>query len=47
MHNTCLSEDETFDLVTIAFGLRNVTNKEKALKSILGSLKKGGKINSS
>lgn len=37
-------KDETFDLVTIAFGLRNVTNKEKALKSILGSLKKGGKL---
>jgi demethylmenaquinone methyltransferase/2-methoxy-6-polyprenyl-1,4-benzoquinol methylase len=36
--------NETFDLVTIAFGLRNVTNKEKALKSILGSLKKGGKL---
>ena len=37
-------KDETFDLVTIAFGLRNVTNKEKALKSILGSLRKGGKL---
>jgi demethylmenaquinone methyltransferase/2-methoxy-6-polyprenyl-1,4-benzoquinol methylase len=36
--------NKTFDLVTIAFGLRNVTNKEKALKSILGSLKKGGKL---
>ena len=36
--------NDTFDLVTIAFGLRNVTNKEKALKSILGSLKKGGKL---
>ena len=36
--------NETFDLVTIAFGLRNVTNKEKALKSILASLKKGGKL---
>ena len=36
--------NETFDLVTIAFGLRNFTNKEKALKSILGSLKKGGKL---
>ena len=36
--------NETFDLVTIAFGLRNVTNKEKALTSILGSLKKGGKL---
>jgi len=37
-------KNETFDLVTIAFGLRNVTDKEKALKSILGSLKKGGKL---
>ena len=37
-------KNETFDLVTIAFGLRNVTNKEQALKSILGSLKKGGKL---
>jgi demethylmenaquinone methyltransferase / 2-methoxy-6-polyprenyl-1,4-benzoquinol methylase len=37
-------KNETFDLVTIAFGLRNVTSKEKALKSILGSLKKGGKL---
>ena len=27
-------EDNTFDLITIAFGLRNVTNKEKALQSI-------------
>ena len=36
--------DETFDLITIAFGLRNVTDKEKALKSICGSLKKGGKL---
>ena len=36
--------NETFDLVTVAFGLRNVTNKEKALKSILGSLKRGGKL---
>jgi len=37
-------KDETFDLITIAFGLRNVTNKGKALSSILGSLKKGGKL---
>ena len=37
-------EDETFDLITIAFGLRNVTDKGKALRSILGSLKKGGKL---
>ena len=37
-------EDETFDLITIAFGLRNVTDKRKALRSMLGSLKKGGKL---
>jgi|TARA_B110000438_G_scaffold170222_1_gene162700 demethylmenaquinone methyltransferase/2-methoxy-6-polyprenyl-1,4-benzoquinol methylase len=37
-------KDETFDLITIAFGLRNVTDKGKALSSILGSLKKGGKL---
>ena len=37
-------EDNTFDCVSIAFGLRNVTDKEKALKSICGSLKKGGKL---
>ena len=34
----------TFDLVTIAFGLRNVTNKKAALESILSSLKPGGKL---
>ena len=37
-------KDDTFDLVTIAFGLRNVTDKDKALRSILGSLKHGGKL---
>ena len=37
-------KDDTFDLVTIAFGLRNVTDKDKALRSILGSLKNGGKL---
>ena len=37
-------EDDTFDLVTIAFGLRNVTHKEKALQSILSVLKPGGKL---
>ena len=34
----------TFDLVTIAFGLRNVMNKQAALESILSSLKPGGKL---
>ena len=37
-------KENTFDLITIAFGLRNVTNKEDALESILSSLKPGGKL---
>jgi demethylmenaquinone methyltransferase/2-methoxy-6-polyprenyl-1,4-benzoquinol methylase len=37
-------QDNTFDLITIAFGLRNVTDKEKALKAILKALKPGGKL---
>lgn len=36
--------DNTFDLVTIAFGLRNVTNKDKALASIFRVLKPGGRL---
>jgi demethylmenaquinone methyltransferase/2-methoxy-6-polyprenyl-1,4-benzoquinol methylase len=34
----------SFDCVTIAFGLRNVTNKESALASMQRVLKPGGKI---
>ncbi len=34
----------SFDCVTIAFGLRNVTNKEIALASVLRVLKPGGKL---
>lgn len=34
--------DESFDLVTISFGLRNVTDKESALKSMHRVLKKVG-----
>ncbi len=37
-------KDNTFDLITIAFGLRNVTNKKAALESMLSSLKPGGKL---
>tara|TARA_B100000214_G_scaffold30544_1_gene19745 strand:- start:4865 stop:5629 length:765 start_codon:yes stop_codon:yes gene_type:complete len=37
-------QDNTFDLITIAFGLRNVTHKEKALESINRALKPGGKL---
>ena len=36
--------DNTFDLITIAFGLRNVTDKETALGSIYKALKPGGKL---
>lgn len=36
--------DNTFDCVTIAFGLRNVTHKEEALKSIFRVLKPGGRL---
>ncbi|AWB66824.1 bifunctional demethylmenaquinone methyltransferase/2-methoxy-6-polyprenyl-1,4-benzoquinol methylase UbiE [Saccharobesus litoralis] len=36
--------DNTFDVVTIAFGLRNVTNKDAALSSIYRVLKPGGRL---
>jgi len=37
-------EENTFDVVTIAFGLRNVTDKDKALRSIFRVLKPGGRL---
>ncbi|USD37340.1 MULTISPECIES: bifunctional demethylmenaquinone methyltransferase/2-methoxy-6-polyprenyl-1,4-benzoquinol methylase UbiE [Ferrimonas] len=36
--------DNHFDIITIAFGLRNVTEKEKALASMNRVLKPGGKL---
>jgi demethylmenaquinone methyltransferase/2-methoxy-6-polyprenyl-1,4-benzoquinol methylase len=36
--------DGSFDCITIAFGLRNVTNKHDALRSMLRVLKAGGKV---
>lgn len=36
--------DNTFDRITIAFGLRNVTDKDLALRSMLRVLKPGGKL---
>ena len=36
-------DDATFDCITIAFGLRNVTDKDAALASMLRVLKPGGK----
>jgi len=37
-------EDNTFDCVSIAFGLRNVTDKDAALKQMYRVLKKGGTL---
>ena len=37
-------EDNSFDCVTIGFGLRNVTDKPKALKSMHRVLKVGGQL---
>lgn len=36
--------DNTFDCITIAFGLRNVTDKQKALESMARVLKPGGRL---
>lgn len=36
--------DNTFDCITIAFGLRNVTDKDLALASMLRVLKPGGRL---
>jgi demethylmenaquinone methyltransferase/2-methoxy-6-polyprenyl-1,4-benzoquinol methylase len=35
--------DGTFDCITMAFGLRNVTDKDAALRSMFATLKPGGK----
>ena len=34
----------TFDIISMAFGLRNVSNKKKTLSSIIDCLKPGGKL---
>jgi demethylmenaquinone methyltransferase/2-methoxy-6-polyprenyl-1,4-benzoquinol methylase len=36
--------DDSFDCITIAFGLRNVTDKNAALRSMLRVLKPGGRL---
>ena len=36
--------DNTFDVITIAFGLRNVTDKDEALRSMYRVLKPGGRL---
>lgn len=35
---------DTFDCVCIAYGLRNVTDKDAALKSIYGTIRPGGRL---
>ena len=37
-------KQDTFDVISIAFGLRNVTDKRRALNSILHCLKPGGRL---
>lgn len=37
-------DDNQFDVITIAFGLRNVTDKDKALRSMTRVLKPGGRL---
>ncbi len=36
--------DDSFDLVTMAFGLRNVTNKQRALESLYRIIRPGGRL---
>ena len=36
--------DDSFDCITIAFGLRNVTDKDRALRSMLRVQKPGGRL---
>ena len=36
--------NDSFDCITIGFGLRNITNKEKALTSIMQVIKPGGRL---
>ena len=37
-------DDNSFDCITIAFGLRNVTHQDKALQSMYRVLKPGGRL---
>lgn len=37
-------KSDDYDLYTIAFGIRNVTNRDKALKEAYRVLRKGGRF---
>ena len=41
---TCLLIDNSFDVYTISFGIRNVTNISKALSEAYRVLKPGGRL---
>ena len=42
--NRCRSRAASFDLVSVAFGLRNMTHKDKALAEMARVLKNGGRL---
>lgn len=47
LHGDCLSlpfEDNSFDLITIAFGLRNLADRAKGLAEMLRVLRPGGRL---
>jgi len=45
VNGECLPfEDNSFNCITIAFGLRNITDKDAALRSMLRVLKPGGRL---
>jgi demethylmenaquinone methyltransferase/2-methoxy-6-polyprenyl-1,4-benzoquinol methylase len=47
LHGDCLNlpfEDQSFDLITIAFGLRNLANRAKGLAEIQRVLRPGGRL---
>jgi len=47
LHGDCLQlpfEDQSFDLVTISFGLRNLADREKGLSEMLRVLRPGGRL---
>ena len=47
MHGDCLNlpfEDNSFDLITIAFGLRNLADRAKGLAEMLRVLRPGGRL---
>ena len=47
LHGDCLNlpfEDDSFDLITIAFGLRNLADREKGLTEMHRVLRSGGRL---